>query len=323
MNIIFFGSSDFSVPSLEALLSSQHRVLCVVTQPDAKKGRGLKQAETAVKKVAENLNIRIYQPECVNSTEAVKFFKTLNPDLFVVIAYGQILSEEILKIPKIFAMNIHASVLPKYRGAAPVNWALINGEKTTGISLIKMTSKMDAGPLILQKGIEIDPQDDAFSLENKLSILGAEALVFALEVIGHYEYSLKEQDKSGVSFAPKLKKEDGRIEWAKTAVDIHNLIRGCAGWPGAFTYYKDKLLKIYKGKVATSERCNITMPPGEIIKVSQSGIVVATAKDEYVVQELQIEGKRKMSSQEFILGHKISVGEKFVKNLLHKNGIML
>ncbi len=309
MNIVFFGSSYFAVPSLEALKTSGHKISCVVTQPDKKKGRGLSLGATAIKESAGEFNLKTYQPENINIPEARKLLKTLNPDLFAVIAYGQILSSAILSIPKVFSINLHASLLPKYRGAAPINWALIKGEKITGITVMKMTEEMDAGPIIQQKEIEINNLDTSSTLEDKLSHFAAQLLLTSLHSIEDNNYNLVPQNENNVSFAPKLKKEDGRIDWSRPAWDIYNLIRGCISWPGAFTYYKGKLLKIYKARVGSCAREFLSSVAGKIINVSKEGIVVATGKDNLTIEELQIEGKRRMKVEEFIAGHKISPGD--------------
>lgn len=264
---------------------------------------------TAIKELAGEFNLRIYQPENINIPEAIKLLKALNPDLFVVIAYGQILSSGILNIPKIFSINLHASLLPKYRGAAPINWAIIKGEKTTGITVMKMAKEMDAGPIILQKDIEISNDDTAITLEDKLSHSAVQLLLDTLSSVEDNNYNLVPQDKNNVSFAPKLKKEDGRIDWNKPAQDIYNLIRGCINWPGAFTYYNGKLLKIYKARVSSQVRKFASSNPGEILEASKEGIVVFTGKGNIIIEELQIEGKRRMKVGEFIAGHKILPGE--------------
>lgn len=310
MNIIFFGSSYFANPSLRTVVDNGYKISCVVTQPDRKKGRKLHLAPTPVKIVASELKLKIYQPHQINNFLSIKFLKDLNPDLFVVIAYGQILSQEILNIPKIFSINVHASVLPKYRGAAPINWAIINGEKTTGVTIIKMIKEMDAGPIISQKMIEIDGLDTSVTLEDKLSHLAAELLMDSLNDIQNNNYNLIPQDEDKVSFASKLKKEDGLINWAKSACEIYNLIRGCLDWPSAFTYYQSKLLKIHKAKVSSPVPEFTSSHPGEIIKVSKEGIFVACGKGNLIIEELQIEGKRRMRTEKFISGHKICVGEK-------------
>ncbi len=313
MNIVFFGSSNFAVPSLKALKTSGHTISCVVTQPDKKKGRGLSLGATAIKELAREFNLKIYQPENINIPEAIKLLKTLNPDLFIVIAYGQILSQEVLDIPKIFAINVHASILPKYRGAAPINWALIKGEKVTGITVIKMVKKMDAGPVIQQKEVEISNEDTAITLEDKLSHFAAHLLLTTLSSIENSNYNLITQDENKISFAPKLKKEDGRIDWNKPACDIYNLIKGTLGWPGAFTHCQGKLLKIYRAESLKVSKCQSVGSPGEIMEISKEGIVVSCAEGSLIIQELQLEGKRRMTIEEFITGHKINVGKIFGK----------
>jgi methionyl-tRNA formyltransferase len=309
MNIVFFGSSNFSVPSLMALIKGGHNILCVVTQPDRQKGRGLPLTATAVKKAGQGSRLNIYEPQKINTAEAAEFLKGFGTDLFVVVSYGQILSKDILEIPKIFSINAHASLLPKYRGAAPINWALINGESSTGVTIMKMTEEMDAGPIILQKDTKIDEGEDFFTLEDKLSRVAAELLRDSLKSIENGSYKLKEQDEGSVSFAPKLKKKDGCIDWDRPAADIYNLIRGCISWPGAFTYYNNKLLKIYRAGVARLSDYPVAPRPGKIMQVSKAGIIVATGKDNLIIEELQIEGKRRMRAEEFISGHKISAGE--------------
>jgi methionyl-tRNA formyltransferase len=309
MNIIFFGSSQFAVPTLEAIIKSGHEVACVVTQPDRKKGRGLHLETTAVKSVAQAFGLKIYQPESINTEGAIKFLKELNPDLFVVVSYGQILSKNILDVPRMFAINAHASLLPKYRGAAPMNWAIIKGEVNTGVTVIKMAEKMDAGRIISQKAIDILDGDDAITLEDKLSDIAAKLIIQTLESIKNNDYRFIPQDESEVNFAPKLKKEDGLINWDKPARDIFNLIRGCLPWPGAFTYYKGKLLKIYKARVSSQVLEFASSNPGEILETSKEGIVVFTGKGNIIIVELQIEGKRRIKVEEFIAGHKILPGE--------------
>lgn len=313
MNIIFFGSAHFAVPSLLALIERGHRISCVVTQPDRKKGRGLCMAETEIKQVAKKHALKIYQPLKINTNEAVEFLKSFKPDLFIVIAYGQILSQGILNIPKIFSLNAHASLLPKYRGAAPINWALIKGEKITGVTIIKIVREMDAGEIVSQKTIEITDDDTAVTLEDKLSQEAAKLLLITLENIKNNNYSLTKQDKDAVSFAHKLKKEDGLINWNKPAQEIFNSIRGLLPWPGAHTYYKGKMLKIHAVKNYQTIDHRPKTKTGEIIKADKEGIVVAAGKGNLVIKELQLEGKKIMAASEFISGYKISPGDIFAE----------
>ena len=312
MNIVFLGSATFAIPTLSNLLSSSHKVICVVTQPDRLKGRGLALSSTEVKKIAKVNKLKIYQPENINDRESEEFLRGLNPDIFIVVAFGQILSQNILAIPKILCLNLHASLLPKYRGAAPINWALIRGETQTGISIIKMSKKLDAGPIIMQRGADIKDNDDAQTLEVKLSNLGADSMLEALDLIESGKYNLIIQDESKASFAPKLKKGDGLICWDKPSREIFNLIRGCFGWPGAFTYYHGKIMKIHKANL-DSPGClpvsSLAGSPGEILMTSKEGITVATSIGNLLIKELQIEGKKKATAQEFVSGYRISVGE--------------
>ncbi|MDI6606423.1 MAG: methionyl-tRNA formyltransferase [Candidatus Omnitrophota bacterium] len=310
MNIIFFGSDNFAVVPLEALVAAGYAISCVVTQPDRAGGRGLKLEATPLKALAKKRGLKIYQPGDVNSAEAQSFLRDLNPDLFIVIAYGQILSQGVINIPKIFAINAHASMLPKYRGAAPINWAIIKGEKYSGVTIMKIVHKLDAGPVIQQQAVAISGDDTAITLQDKLSTLAAGLLLDSLVPIKNNNYKLLPQDEAGASLAPKLKKSDGLIEWSKNAEDIRNLIRGCLGWPGAFTYYKGKLLKIYKAKVSSQIRKFASSNPGEILEACKEGIVVFTGKGNIIIEELQLEGKKIMKAGEFISGHRITVGEK-------------
>lgn len=310
MNIVFLGSSEFAVPALSRIISSSHKIICVVTQPDRAKGRGLGLSCTEVKKLAKAHKLRIYQPENINNQESVNFLKGLNPDIFVVVAFGQILSRSILEIS--LAINLHASLLPKYRGAAPISWALIRGETQSGVSIVKMSQKLDAGPIILQRSLDIKDNDDTGMLGGKLSILGADLLLEALDLIEAGKYNLIIQDESKASFAPKLKKQDGLINWKKSAQEIFNLIRGCAGWPGAFTHYRGKILKIHKARPVPIS-CLPTSPlvgsAGRILQMDKLGIVLATGEGNLLIEELQIEGKKKTTAPVFISGYRISVGE--------------
>lgn len=309
MNIVFFGSSEFAVPSLRALIASRYKIVCVVTQPDRQKGRGLSLQGTPIKEVSLEAGLRLYQPQKLNNQKVIEFLKDLNANLFIVSAYGQILPQEILNIPKIFSINTHASLLPKYRGASPVNWAIINGDTITGVTIIKMSKDLDAGSIITSSIIEIKDSDTCVTLGNRLSLLAADLLSESLRCIENNDCRFTEQDNSKVSFAPKLKKEDGLIDWNKSAVDINNLIKGCLGWPDAFTYYKGKLLKIHRTSIMLSSADAELSPAGRIIKVSKEGLVVACGKDNLLIEELQLEGKKKMSWQQFFSGHKIYAGE--------------
>ena len=308
MKIIFFGSAHFAVPSLEALIKSGHGLVCVVTQPDKKKGRHLRVSGTDVKSTALAAKLKIFQPENIKSKESVKFLKDLDADLFVIVAYGQIFSQEVLDIPKIMPINIHASLLPRYRGAAPINWAIINGDKSSGVTIMFVTLKMDSGPVIMRKEVKIEDKDTSVTLEEKLRKCGAELLIDALKIIDSRSYRLVEQDEDKVIIAPKLKKEDGLIDWNTSAVDIHNQIRGVLPWPGAHTHYKGKILKIFQADVLPVFP-NHKPAPGEVVRADKDGIVVASGRGFLNLKELQLEAGKRMSAQSFIIGHKLAEGE--------------
>lgn len=311
MNIVFFGSSDFALPSLEAILEAGYKVSGVVTQPDRKKGRGLGLGGTSVKAFAQRSALPVYQPDWVNSAESLQDLKNLHADLFVVVSYGQLLSEELLRLPRIFCVNLHASLLPRYRGAAPIHRAILNGEEETGATVIKMRHEMDAGEIILQEKTAIGLSESAPELEQRLSKMGAGLLLRALASIKAGTFGLLPQDEKAATFAPKLKKNDGLIDWHRSALQIHNQVRGCLLWPGAFTYRKGKLLKIYK----TTLLPDAAVPgkghtAGEVVAVDKKGITVMAGDAPLLIEELQMEGKRRMSAEEFIAGHCLCFGER-------------
>ena len=311
MNIVFLGSSKFAVPSLEGLVSSSHNIICVVTQPDRPAGRGLDLISTPVANLNREFNLPLHQTDNVNSQESLQFFRRIKPDLLCVVAFGQILSQKVLEIPKIFSINLHASLLPKYRGAAPVRWAIINGESHTGLTVIKLEEELDAGPIILQEKANIEDYEDALSLEERLSHVGAKLLLRALDLIQEEKYNLIPQNENDVTLAPKLKKQDGLIYWDNTACDIFNLVRGCIGWPGAFTSYRGKILKVHKVKVLSGFMPSTPSgPPGQILDISKNGIAVLTGDGSLLVEEVQVEGKKRVKAAEFVSGYKVSVGEK-------------
>ena len=307
MKIVFFGTSEFAVPSLKELSASAHEILAVVTQPDRKKGRHLHKAAPPIKIEAASSGISVHQPENPNAKDFIKILSSIKADLFVVVSFGHILKKDILDMPRLGAVNLHASLLPKYRGAAPINWAVIKGEKDTGVSIIKMTEKMDAGDIVASEKIKILPEDTAATLTGKLSNKGALLLLKALDETVKGKTACKKQDEKLVSFAPKLKKENGLIDWSWTAPELHNLIRGLLPWPGAYTHWKGRLLKIWK---AEAEALDFDLPPGRISTVGDKGIVVKTSSGSLVINELQLEGGKRMDAAAFIRGHKLSTGDK-------------
>ena len=309
MKIVFFGTSSFAIPSLRELIGSRHEILAVVTQPDRQKGRNLKLSQPETKVLARAKGIKVYQPEDASSSDATQYLKGLGADLFVVISFGQILKKNILSIPKLYSLNLHGSLLPKYRGAAPTNRAIINGDKATGITIIKMNERMDEGDIILKKEIDIDPEDTNITLSENLSELGARALLEVMAMIDSGKrVSLEKQNNAEATYAPKLKKEDGLIDWDKDAAKIHNMVRGLIPWPGAYTHYDEKVLKVLKTSVADIASDEDAAPGAVIGVVRGKGIFVKTGSGSLAIQYLQLEGKKAMDSDAFVRGHKIDAG---------------
>ena len=309
MKIIYFGTADFAIPALEALLLRGHQILAVVTAADKRKGRGQQIGASPVKLFAQQKGLTVFQPQSLKDAKFIRVLKNKPVDLFIVASFGKILTKEILSLPEIYAINLHASLLPKYRGAAPVNWAIIRGEKESGITVFKMNELMDQGEIILQKKTNISFSDTAVSLNEKLSKIGAEAVLEVVDAIEHNSVIFSKQDEKERSLAPKLKKKDGLIDWSCSALEIHNRIRGLQPWPGAFTYFDNKLLKIWQSQVISEgKKC---AKPAEIVELDKKrGILVQTGSGQLLISILQLEGKKKMSSVEFILGHNIQVGKK-------------
>jgi len=276
----------------------------VVTQPDREKGRSLKVAPTAVKLKAEEFGIKIFQPQKINNKESIEFLKNFNADLFIVVSFGQILSKAVLSLPKLYCLNIHASLLPKYRGAAPINWAIANGEKETGVTIMRMNEKMDEGDVAIRGTLPITDQDDAIILSGKLSIKGAELLLETVRLVKDNKIEFTVQDHKKASYAPKLKKQDGCINWNLSAEEISYRIRAFAPWPGCFTYLDKKILKICKAIPEIEKSVHLPGEPGAIVEFNKKGMFVKTGKGVLNIQELQLEGSRRMTAEEFIAGHK-------------------
>jgi len=307
VNIIFMGTPEFAVPSLAMLSASDNNLVGIVTQPDRPKGRGKHLHAPPVKLLALQHGLPLVQPEKIKEENFIQWVKTINPDLMVVVAFGQILPPKLLRIPPYGCINLHASLLPNYRGAAPINWALINGETRTGVTTILMNEWMDAGDILLQRETDIAPEDDALTLSHHLSILGAKLLFETISQLKRGMLHPLPQDHSKASYAPLLKKEDGHIDWKKEAKIIHHQIRGTFPWPGGFTTWENKFLKILKSKVIDEETKE---QPGTVSQVSLEGIKVATGKGYLVLTELQLQDRKKMSAAEFIRGHHLEKGMK-------------
>lgn len=296
------GTPEFAVPSLKVLIKEKHEIIGVFTQPDKPKGRGNRVTMPPVKELAMLEGIPVYQPTSLKTSEMTELIRELAPDLIVVVAYGHILTKDILDIPPFGCVNVHASILPQYRGAAPINWVLINGEKTTGVTTMYMDVGLDTGDMILKEVIEIGDDETAGELHDRLSLLGAEVLQRTMIQIERGEVERIKQNDEEASYAPIMKKDLGKINWNREANEIKNLIRGTVPWPSAFTTYQDKVMKIWKSHVEKSDQL---YPPGKIVKVTKEAIYVGTAKDFLVIEELQFSGGKRMTVKEFLVGNTI------------------
>lgn len=297
MNIVFMGTPEFSIPSLKILIEKNHTVLAVVTTPDKERGRGQKVTFTAVKQFAVENKIPVYQPEKLKSnTEFIAQMKQINPDLFVVVAF-RILPKEVFEIPKYGSFNLHGSYLPKYRGAAPIQWALINGDKETGLTTFKLAEKVDTGNIYLQEKVKINPDDNFESLHDRMSEIGASLVLETVNMIERGNYELKQQDDSLASPAPKITKEICLIDWNKSAQEVHNLVRGLSPHPAAFFTYQNKLMKIYKTEIIYDS----SLKPSEFYR-TKNEFVIGCGKGALKILEIQQEGKKKISAEEFLRG---------------------
>lgn len=309
------GTPEFAIPSLRALIEGPDDVVAVITQPDRAKGRSGDLSPPPVKVLAQQNNIPVYQPEKVKDKGFLPQLKALNPDVIVVVAYGQILSREILDIPPRWCINIHASLLPKYRGSAPINWALINGEKVTGVTSMIVSAALDSGPILLKKEVPIGADDDVKILHDKLSTAGGELLSETMNGIRKGDLTPVPQNESEATYFPMLEKSDGLIDWHKKAEEIRNRIRGLNPWPGTYTYLSGTMLKIFKADVIGRKAGALVVEsgqspkmPGTVLEVNNEGIIIATGEGYLSVKELQLEGKRRMGVAEFIRGYKIEKG---------------
>ena len=299
MKLVFFGTPDFAVPTLDALHDSSHEILGVVTSPDKKSGRGLKVKSAAIKKSAEKYSLPIYQPESTGSEQLHSILKQINPDIYVVVAY-KILPESILNIPPRGAVNLHASLLPKYRGAAPVNHAILNGETETGLTTFLIQKKVDTGDLLLQQSLPIDNSVTTGEALSKLSFLGADLVIKTLDALAQNTIKPIKQDGDKATFAPKISVQDCKINWSNPALMIHNQIRAFSPKPGAFTFYKNKRVKLFGSKVLQNLH-NARLLPGEI-EHTNSFLKIGTGTEPIQITNIQIEGKKKLPVDQFILG---------------------
>ncbi len=306
MKIVFFGSDDFAAVHLEHLLTNRHEVLCCVTSEDKPQGRGMKLAGTPIKQVCSGRKILCLQPLSLKQSSIVETLKSYGADIFVVVAYGRLLTQEILNIPKMLCMNVHGSLLPKYRGAAPVNWAILNGEKETGVTIQKMALALDAGDIISQETISIDDNEDADQLRKRMAQMGAKLLIKVLDKCPLGQFPLKPQDETQVTYAPKLTKQMGAIDWKKQARSIIDQVRGLQPWPGAYTFHNGKMLKITRVQITTDDIGKYI--PGQVTKVERSGFHVACSDKCLLIKEVQPEAGKGMPANSFVAGYKITQG---------------
>ena len=305
MKIVFMGTPDFAVGALEALVEAGHKVVAVVTQPDKPKGRGKEMQQTPVKACALKHNIEVFQPVKIKTPEAVEVLKGYGADLFVVAAFGQILSKEILDMPKFGCVNIHASLLPKYRGAAPIQWAILDGEKETGVTIMQMNEGLDTGDMLTKVIVPIEDADTGESLFDKLAEAGAKLLIETIPQIEAGTLHPEAQDDSLSTYAKMIKKEMGLIDWKKEAVVLERLVRGMNSWPSAYTHFNGKTLKVWEAGVELKEE---KAEPGTVVEVTKNSIKVQTGQDLLVLKQIQLEGKKRMDVASFLLGYKVEVG---------------
>lgn len=306
--IIFFGTPEFAVPPFKALIESSHRVVALVCQQDKPSGRGYQLKAPPTKELALQHNIPVLQPEKVrNNTEFLEQLMELNPDFLITAAYGKILPKTVLEVPKIAPLNIHASLLPKYRGASPIQWSVVNGDTVTGITIMKMDEGMDTGDILVQREIPIEPTDTAGSLSEKLSLLGAELIIEALD--RYPSLNPQVQDSHLATFTKLIEKEDGKIDWNQPAEKLANLIRGMDPWPGTFTDGQGGPLKILAGELHDQEN-EPSFSPGMIFDIIKNkGIVVQTLKGKLLVSKVQPAGKKGISAWDYANGARLKKGE--------------
>lgn len=299
MNIVFFGTPDFAIPALDKIYKSGYHLKAIVTAPDKERGRGRKLSFTPVKEFAVEKNIPVFQPEKLKDPEFIKNLKSLEPDVFVIVAF-RILPEEVFTIPKLGSFNLHGSMLPKYRGAAPIQWALIKGEKETGLTTFFLKKKVDTGNIILQEPISIDDKDNFGTLHDKMSDAGSYLIMKTLQLIEEKNAVTFEQDQSLATPAPKITNEIREIDWKKSAGEINNLIRGLSPYPAAFFILDGKMYKVYESKIRTGYQ----LEAGKINQ-SRNEIIIGCGKDSLQILELQPEGRKKMKAADFLRGNSL------------------
>jgi methionyl-tRNA formyltransferase len=304
MRLVFLGTPAFAVPTLERTVAAGHQVLEVVTQPDRPRDRGQNAAAPPVKEAAMRLGLTVYQPERVRRPEAVENLRALAPDAMVVVGYGQIIPQSIIDIPPLGILNVHASLLPKYRGAGPVQWAIVQGETRTGVTIMRIDAGLDTGDMLLKAQTEIGPEENAIELGRRLAVMGADLLVEALAGLAVGKIVPEKQDGSQATYAPLLKKEDGRIDWSQPAAAIHNRIRGLQPWPGAYAGLRGQTLHLWRARPV---EIFAGLPAGAIASVKP--LIVACGTGALEILELQLEGRKRLPAAEFANGQRLRENE--------------
>jgi len=304
MRLAFLGTPAFAVPTLERLVERGHQVLAAVTQPDRPKGRGRALAPPPVKEAALRLGVPVYQPERVKRPDSVDYLRALAPGAMVMVGYGQIIPQSILDIPPLGILNVHASLLPKYRGAGPIQWAIVNGETITGITIMRIDAGLDTGPLLLKAETAIGADETAPELGRRLSVIGADLLVEALDALAAGHGALQPQDNAQATYAPMLKKEDGRIDWSRSAAQIHNQVRGMQPWPGAYSSFRGAALHVWRARPTDGGAGH---PPGALVRIKP--LLVACGEGALELIAVQMEGRKRMPAADFANGQRLVENE--------------
>ncbi|MDO4489930.1 MAG: methionyl-tRNA formyltransferase [Lachnospiraceae bacterium] len=306
MKVVFMGTPDFAVGTLEKLMEAGHEVAAVVTQPDKPKGRGKAMQPTPVKEAALKHGLTVYQPKRVREEAFQQVLQEIAPEAIIVVAFGQIIPKSILELPKYGCINVHASLLPKYRGAAPIQWAVIDGEKTAGVTIMKMDEGLDTGDMYSVAEIPLAEDETGGSLFDKLSELGAQLLVDTLPKIAAGEVTaIPQPAESPNDYARMITKEDGRMDWTRPAEELERRIRGVIPWPGAFSRLNEKTLKIWKVQILDQ---NSDLEPGQVVSAGKEGLAVQTGKGQLLITDLQLEGKKRMEAAAFLRGYQVEAG---------------
>jgi methionyl-tRNA formyltransferase len=304
MRLVFLGTPAFAVPTLEHMVAAGHEVAAVVTQPDRPRGRGQQLAASPVKEAAVRLSIPVFQPERVRRPEALEYLRAIHADAMVVVGYGQIIPQSVIDLAPLGIINVHASLLPKYRGAGPIQWAIVNGETRTGVTTMRIDAGLDTGEMLLKAETDIAPEENAIELGNRLAVMGAQLLVRTLDGLTAGQIAGEKQDDSQATYAPLLKKEDGAVDWSRSALEIHNRVRGLQPWPGAYTVFRGQKLHIWRTRVADGTG---TSASGSVSSVRP--LVVRCGSGSLELLEVQTEGRKRVPAGDFANGQRLTENE--------------